>query len=84
MVGRGFTEKEKLRIKEWMVEHRAFGKGKWNESNALLRMDIALSRKSVRQYNLACTQWLELIIRQLERVVIECVSVVRAQKRRHY
>ena len=24
MVGRGFTEKEKLRIKEWMVEHRAF------------------------------------------------------------
>ena len=67
-----------------MVEHRAFVKGKWNESNALLRMDIALSRKSVRQYNLACTQWLELIIRQLERVVIECVSVVRAQKRRHY
>lgn len=84
MVGRGFTEKEKLRIKEWMVEHRAFVKGKWNESNALLRMDNALARKSVWQYNLACTQWLELIIRQLERVVIECVSVVRAQKRRHY
>ena len=84
MVGRGFTENEKLAIKEWIRDNRTFVKNEWNKVNALLRMDIALVRKSVRQYDLACTQRLELIIRQLERVVIECVRVVRAQKRRHY
>lgn len=66
MVGRGFTEKEKLKIKEWIRDNRMLVKNEWNRSNALLRMDVALVKGSTLVFRRALRQWSDCLIREVK------------------
>lgn len=66
MVGRGFTENEKLKIKEWIRDNRMLVKNEWNRSNALLRMDVALVKGSTLVFRRALRQWSDCLIREVK------------------